>query len=60
LAEIYYTIGGVDNFIKARRHYAQSLDIQRQHNLRAVLGLHTVRRNLFVMRLNLRRRKVLP
>lgn len=44
LAEIYYTLGGVENFIKARRHYAQSLDIQRQHNLRAVIGLHTVKR----------------
>eukprot|EP00608_Synchroma_pusillum_P004771 CAMPEP_0198430896 /NCGR_PEP_ID=MMETSP1452-20131203/16265_1 /TAXON_ID=1181717 /ORGANISM="Synchroma pusillum, Strain CCMP3072" /LENGTH=289 /DNA_ID=CAMNT_0044151347 /DNA_START=1 /DNA_END=870 /DNA_ORIENTATION=+ len=42
LAEVYYTQGDLAGLVKARKHYAQSLAIQRQGNLRALLGLvHT-------------------
>uniref|UniRef100_A0A7S3M0G9 ER membrane protein complex subunit 2 n=1 Tax=Spumella elongata TaxID=89044 RepID=A0A7S3M0G9_9STRA len=40
LAEVYYTLGGFDNFVLARKHYAMSLQNQAaQHNLRALYGV---------------------
>jgi len=40
LADIYYTIGGVDSVFKARKHYSMSLALQNaKSNLRALYGL---------------------
>ena len=42
LAEIYYTIGGIFNLVKARKHYAISLNHQAPNlNKRALYGLIT-------------------
>ena len=42
LAEIYYSMGGLDNLRLARKHYAQSLEVHGEENLRALYGLTTV------------------
>lgn len=40
LADCYYSLGSYDNFVKARKHYALSLDYQGPaSNLRALYGL---------------------
>jgi tetratricopeptide (TPR) repeat protein len=39
LAEIYYTIGGEHNLLKARKHFSESIELQRQKNIRALYGL---------------------
>mmetsp|Transcript_106073 Transcript_106073/g.208061 ORF Transcript_106073/g.208061 Transcript_106073/m.208061 type:complete len:300 (+) Transcript_106073:34-933(+) len=40
LADVYYSIGGFDSLVRARKHYAISLQHQSaQHNLRAVYGI---------------------
>jgi hypothetical protein len=40
LAEIYYSCGGAQNFLKARKHYATSLNIHNaEYNTRALYGL---------------------
>ncbi|UIZ24712.1 hypothetical protein KXD40_007110 [Peronospora effusa] len=39
LADIYATIGGLDNLLKARKHYAHSLELNKKQNLRACFAL---------------------
>mmetsp|Transcript_19424 Transcript_19424/g.28782 ORF Transcript_19424/g.28782 Transcript_19424/m.28782 type:complete len:303 (+) Transcript_19424:46-954(+) len=38
LAEIYYTIGGADNFMRARKHFSQSAELDRK-SARALHGI---------------------
>uniref|UniRef100_A0AAV1TQ44 ER membrane protein complex subunit 2 n=1 Tax=Peronospora matthiolae TaxID=2874970 RepID=A0AAV1TQ44_9STRA len=39
LADIYSTIGGLDSLLKARKHYAHSLELNKKQNLRAYFAL---------------------
>ncbi|TYZ58052.1 hypothetical protein PybrP1_012705, partial [[Pythium] brassicae (nom. inval.)] len=39
LADIYTTLGGLDNLLMARKHYAHSLGINKHMNVRAYVGL---------------------
>ncbi|KAL3659644.1 hypothetical protein V7S43_015319 [Phytophthora oleae] len=41
LADIYSTIGGLDNLLTARKHYAHSLELNKEQNLRAYFALVT-------------------
>jgi hypothetical protein len=41
--QIYYAQGGHDNLRTARKHYAQSLELNKGGNLRALFGLTAVR-----------------
>lgn len=36
------TIGGLDQYLMARKYFAQSLDINANNNVRALLGLKKV------------------
>lgn len=38
-AELVYTLGGKPNFLLARQYFAQSLELKREENLRALYGL---------------------
>merc|ERR1712137_144871 len=40
VAEIYYTLGGKDNFLLARKYYSHSLLLNKDQNLRSLYGLH--------------------
>ena len=42
VAEIYYTLGGKDNFLLARKYYSHSLLLNKDQNLRSLYGLHAV------------------
>lgn len=37
--QIYSTLGGLDNLRTARKHYSHSIELNKQQNLRAYLGL---------------------
>ncbi|KAF4317012.1 hypothetical protein BBO99_00008320 [Phytophthora kernoviae] len=39
LADIYSTIGGLDNLLTARKHYAHSIELNKKQNLRAYFSL---------------------
>lgn len=39
LADVYSTIGGLDNLLTARKHYAHSIELNKKQNLRAVYAL---------------------
>lgn len=39
LADIYSTIGGLDNLLIARKHYAHSIELNKKKNLRAYFAL---------------------
>jgi hypothetical protein len=39
--QIYSTIGGLDNLLKARKHYAHSIELNKKQNLRAYFALVT-------------------
>ncbi|KUF90891.1 hypothetical protein AM588_10003950 [Phytophthora nicotianae] len=41
LADIYSTIGGLDNLLTARKHYAHSIELNKKQNLRAYFSLVT-------------------
>ncbi|OWY97693.1 hypothetical protein PHMEG_00031720, partial [Phytophthora megakarya] len=41
LADIYSTIGGLDNLLTARKHYAHSIELNKSQNLRAYFALVT-------------------
>ncbi|KAK1930137.1 ER membrane protein complex subunit 2 [Phytophthora citrophthora] len=41
LADVYSTIGGLDNLLTARKHYAHSLELNKKQNLRAYFALVT-------------------
>lgn len=43
LGEVYYAMGGVDHLLLARKYYAQSLELKREGNLRALYGMCAVR-----------------
>ncbi|CAH0476852.1 unnamed protein product [Peronospora belbahrii] len=50
LADIYSTIGGLDNLLKARKHYAHSLELNKKQNLRACFALVTCTKAIALQR----------
>jgi len=40
VAEVYYSLGGKENFLLARKYYAHSLWLNKDQNLRSLYGLH--------------------
>ncbi|EEY66817.1 uncharacterized protein PITG_17384 [Phytophthora infestans T30-4] len=41
LGDVYSTIGGLENLLKARKHYAHSIELNKKQNLRASFSLVT-------------------
>ncbi|KAG6615650.1 uncharacterized protein IUM83_05025 [Phytophthora cinnamomi] len=50
LADIYSTIGGLDNLLTARKHYAHSIELNKKQNLRAYLALVTCTKSIAAQR----------
>ncbi|KAL4172951.1 hypothetical protein KRP22_008108 [Phytophthora ramorum] len=50
LADIYSTVGGLDNLLTARKHYAHSIELNKKQNLRAYFGLLTCTKAITVQR----------
>lgn len=48
--QIYSTIGGLDNLLTARKHYAHSIDLNKKQNLRAYFGLVTCTKSISAQR----------
>ncbi|KAE9315395.1 hypothetical protein PF008_g19257 [Phytophthora fragariae] len=50
LADIYSTIGGLDNLLTARKHYAHSIELNKKQNLRAYFALVTCTKSIAAQR----------